>query len=490
MASDTPQATTSLSTRSFKAALWSLVGRGGSEALRLASSLILTRLLYPEAFGLMGTAISVMIMVQLFTDTGTRLSIIQNPRGSEPSFLNTAWMIAILRGAGLGVVMVGISWPIALFFDKPDLAPIIMFLALSPLLAGLENPAMSLVIRNMKGQRQILYDLLPQVGGIICTVSLAFIFRSIWALTIGAVLVSCMKLAASYLIEPYRPRFVWDSESGRALIHFGKFVMLNTMIGWSATNLDRFIIGKMMGMETLGIYTIGLNLGIALEMFFIQLLGNSYFPALSQVLNDKTRCTRIFMRSLSALMALAAPLLVIQALFGSQIIAMLYDNRYAAAGMVLLWVSIRGMARIISIISSSTLLAFGEPRCATIAMAWSLATLVALLPPGTHLYGLTGAMAAILTSSVVGMLVECHFIVRHLQFPGISLMVPMAQAAAVTTISLTGYALLRPWLDAPAWRAIPFMLAVLALAAMVSFVGWRLAQRLIPLSNQQAPQSR
>jgi len=480
MTDSTPQTAPSLSSRSFKAALWSLVGRGGGEVLKLISSLILTRLLFPEAFGLMGTAISVMIMVQLFTDTGTRLSIIQNPRGGEPSFLNTAWMIGIMRGAGLGVVMVCISWPLAIFFNKPGLAPIIMLLALTPIISGLENPAMALVIRNMKGQRQILYDLLPQIGGFICTVTLVWIFRSVWALAVGALLVSFMKLAASYLIEPYRPRFVWDGESGRALVSFGKFVVLNTMISWSATNLDRFIIGKMMGMDTLGIYTIGLNLGIALEMFFIQLLGNSYFPALSQVLDDKKRCIRVFMRSITALTALAAPLLVTQALFGDQITAILYDNRYAAAGAVLFWVSIRGLSRIISIISSSTLLAFGEPRCETIAMAWSLTTLLALLPPGIHFYGIIGALASILLSCIVGMLVECRFIVRNLGFPVISMAVPIAQAAAIITAAFTSHAVLRPWLDAPKWGAIPFMFAVLALTSMVSYLGWRLAQRIIP----------
>ena len=473
----------SLSSKSFKAAAWSLVGRGGGELLKLVSSLILTRLLFPEAFGLMGTAISVMIMVQLFTDTGTRLSIIQNPRGGEPEFLNTAWMIAIMRGVGLGVIMAAISWPVALFFNKPNLAPILMLLAVTPLISGLENPAMALVIRNMKGQRQVLYDLLPQVGGFICTVSLAWIFRSVWALAVGALFVSLMKLAASYLIEPYRPRLTWDAESGRALVNFGKFVLLNTMISWAATNLDRFVIGKMLGMDTLGIYTIGLNLGIAVELFFNQILGNSYFPALSQVLSDRPRRVRVFMRSLVALMALAAPLLVTLALFSNEVIAILYDTRYATAGAVLFWISMRGLVRIISVISGPTFFAFGAPRCETIAMGYSLAALVLLLPAGIHLYGMTGALIAILASCTVGTLVECHYIVRHLEFPVVSLTVPIAQAAAVTLVSFTGHAVLRPFLDAPKWGAIPFMLAILALAGITSLITWKLAQRIIPPSN-------
>ena len=75
---------------------------------------------------------------------------------------------------------------------------------------------------------------------------------------------------------------------------------------------------------------------------------------------------------------------------------MLYDSRYLAAGMVLFWVSIRGLFLVVSMISSSTLFAYGKPRCETIAMGISLAVLLVLLPLGiTHL-GMTGALLAIL----------------------------------------------------------------------------------------------
>ena len=260
MLSDTPQE--KLSSRSIKAALWSLVGKGGSNAIRLLSNLVLTRLLFPETFGLMGTAVSLMLMVQLFTDTGTRISIIQNPRGSEPVFLNTAWTIGIIRGAGLSLVMLGIAWPLAAFYGKPGLGGIMTLLALTPLISGFENPALSLLIRQMKGHRQIIYDLLPQAGALICTATLAWFYRSVWALAIGAVLSGIMRLATSYLAQPYRPRLAWDTESGHELVHFGKYVLLNTMVCWSANNLDGFFVGKVLGMDILGVYSIGMNLGM------------------------------------------------------------------------------------------------------------------------------------------------------------------------------------------------------------------------------------
>jgi O-antigen/teichoic acid export membrane protein len=74
----------------IKEAFWTIVGYGGSLVLRFASSLILTRLLFPELFGLMGIVNIFIIGLQLFSDVGIGLNIVQNKRGDEPEFYNTA----------------------------------------------------------------------------------------------------------------------------------------------------------------------------------------------------------------------------------------------------------------------------------------------------------------------------------------------------------------------------------------------------------------
>lgn len=484
MTDSTPNTEQSLSKRTISAALWSLFSRGGSQVLKLVSNLILTRLLYPEAFGIMGAAVGIMIMVQLFSDTGTRLSIIQNPRGNEPVFLNTAWVIGIIRGASLSLIMLGIAWPLALIYNKPALGWVMALLALTPLISSLENPSMVLLVRHMKGRRQVLYDFLPQICGFFLTIFFAWMLRSVWALLIGSLLVSTVKLAISYSIDDYRPSIIWDRESAKELVSFGKFVMLNTIIFWAATNLDTFVVGKMLGMDTLGIYNLGLSLGFAVELIVQQLLGNSYFPALSQVMNDRPRCARIFMKTLVTVVALAAPILVTQGLFGTHIISMLYDTRYLAAGTVLFWVSIRGIFRVVSLLSSSTIFAFGAPRCETVAMGVSLAVLLVLLPMGISRLGMTGALLAILFSCIAALLVECWYLVRSFGIPLVSFGVPALQAATVVTVSWGVFATLKPWLDGPRWSALPFMLVVLAASSAVSYAAWRLAQTAIPDTNR------
>ena len=84
----------------FKGAFWTIASYGGSQILRFGSNLILTRLLLPELFGLMGLAYVFIVGVHLFSDIGLGPSIIQNKRGEESEFINTAWTMQIILGLG------------------------------------------------------------------------------------------------------------------------------------------------------------------------------------------------------------------------------------------------------------------------------------------------------------------------------------------------------------------------------------------------------
>ena len=137
----------SLKLKTIRNAFWGFMGKGGGEFIRFCANLILTRLLFPEAFGLMALANSTLMMVNLFSDTGVITSIIQNPRGDKTTFLNTAWIISICRGVLLCTVMILLSWPLAMLYKEPDLRLILIIISLNPLFSGFENPSLSLFVK-------------------------------------------------------------------------------------------------------------------------------------------------------------------------------------------------------------------------------------------------------------------------------------------------------------------------------------------------------
>src|SRR5262249_11473145 len=102
-------------------AMWIGVGFGGMYVLRLVSSMILTRLLVPQVYALMDVAMVFIQGLHMFADVGIGTSIVQSGRGDDPEFLDTPWSLQIVRGLILWGLTALIAWPVAAFYDKPEL---------------------------------------------------------------------------------------------------------------------------------------------------------------------------------------------------------------------------------------------------------------------------------------------------------------------------------------------------------------------------------
>src|SRR6476646_1258750 len=93
----------SLRRRTFHGSVWTTSEYAIGVVLRLGGNLVLTRLLVPDMFGIMALVNTFLMGLQMFSDVGIGPSIIQNRRGDDPAFLNTAWTIQVMRGATLWI---------------------------------------------------------------------------------------------------------------------------------------------------------------------------------------------------------------------------------------------------------------------------------------------------------------------------------------------------------------------------------------------------
>jgi O-antigen/teichoic acid export membrane protein len=87
-----------LKQRALRAGGWSIAGYGLSQTIRLGSNLVMTRLLAPEMFGVIAIAMMVTVILSMLSDIGLRQNIVQSRRGDDPAFLDTAWVVQVVRG--------------------------------------------------------------------------------------------------------------------------------------------------------------------------------------------------------------------------------------------------------------------------------------------------------------------------------------------------------------------------------------------------------
>src|SRR5262245_18815970 len=126
---------------------WSYLTHGFQLVLRLGSSLILTRLLLPDAYGIFGPAIAVMFLLELLSDIGVRPAMVRTPSGEDPAFLGTAWSILLVRAVPFTAAIVGLAFVLPSLYAMPEMFLVLLGLAARPVIIALQNPTLYVLYR-------------------------------------------------------------------------------------------------------------------------------------------------------------------------------------------------------------------------------------------------------------------------------------------------------------------------------------------------------
>lgn len=393
-----------LGARAIRSSLWTVAGYSASQIARLGANLILTRILFPEAFGLMALVTVVLVGLTLFSDVGTGTAIQQSRRGDDPDFLNTAWTVQVVRGLLLWLLTCALALPLAGFYDQPPLAQMLPVAGLTLLIAGFNPTRIETAGRHLMLGRLTLLDLASQLVGLAAMILLAVVLQSVWALVLGAVLGALVKLAlTTALLDGPRNRLRWEPAAGRELIRFGKWIFLATICGFLLSQGDKAILGKYLTIEALGVYNIAyflasfpMLLGSAVMMRLMIPLYRERPPAAERANFLKLRRARLAMTG--ALLGLLAAL----AVAGVPLVGLLYDPRYAAAGAMVVLIACVQIPHVVGMTYDQAALAAGDSRNFFFVLAGRAALQIGLFLLGAEMHGLLGALAGQFAALLLG----------------------------------------------------------------------------------------
>ncbi len=378
-----------------RGSLWTLIGYGGSQVLRLGSNLILARLLFPEAFGLMALVNVFMQGLQMFSDIGLSSAAVQHRRGNDPVFLHTAWSIQILRGIMLWLGACALALPAARFFAANDpgaaqLAVMLPVAGITALIAGFSSTGIFLMVRNIATARLTLMELISQVASVTVMVLWAWHSPTVWALIAGGIVFSTVRMGLSHVWNPgVRDRLGWNAEARRDLFRFGKWIFLSTLVTFLASHLDRLMLGKLLSMAELGLYSIGMTFARVAIHTSSRLSHAVIFPLLSRLQDDPPRLVQACLQARAPVLWLSGALCCGLALMAPLFFETLYDPRYADAGLISRWLALYTWTHVLVSSMDRIPLALGNPRVLFGANLLSTCGMAVALP-GYFWMGLPG----------------------------------------------------------------------------------------------------
>lgn len=388
--------TKTLKQRVLDSGFWVTANYGAQQVLRFGSNLILTRLLFPEAFGLMAIVQTIMLGINLLSDLGVNTSIVQHKNGEDIEFLNTAWTLQIARGTLLFLVVLLVSGLFADFYQQPMLAQLLPVAALSMLIQSFRSTKTAVAKRHLNIKGNVLIELCAYTLGVAVTLLVAWYYRSVWALVVGGVVNSIFSVWASHRLLPGQAnRFAWHHASFQEIFGLGKWFFLNSMLAFFSGEGNRLIVGKLLNMSMLGFYTLASMIASMFGQISFQIVSKILLPAYSEIVRQHPeRLHAVLTKTRLYLVVPGYTITIVLVIFGQEVIDLIYDDRYAKAGKMLMLVS---MGKFPSIINGSylgVLTAQGKIKANTILQAVTIVLQITLMFLGHRYYGDLGVVVS------------------------------------------------------------------------------------------------
>lgn len=422
----------------LRGSIWTVLGIASNQAIRVGNNIVLTRLLFPEVFGLMRLVDLFILGLNLLSDVGIGLSIIQNPNGDRPNFYNTAWTAQVVRGFLLWIACCLLAYPAVRIYDEPMLGQLLPVAGLTSIIAGFGSTKLFLLNRRLELGKRMLIELGSYCCGVALMIVWAWQFPSVWALVAGSIVVTVVKtLCTHFLIEGEPNRFHWDRQAFQEMQRFGRWIFLGSLLTFLVNQGDQLVLGRLIDLTFLGLFTIASSLSQMTQQVVTRLARNVFFPSYTKILRESPEKLYGFLRkSRLAQIAFLWSVSLLLIFFGQPLVDLFYDPRYSTAGWILRILSLGTLVQALNLSENGILLALGKSNLNTLIQGISAAVRLGALLLGYRWGGQEGAIVFLALSSWTIYFLKAPWIVRlRLWQPEVDIPL-LATALGVTVLVL------------------------------------------------------
>ena len=287
---------------------WTAGARLGGQIITWGITIFVMRLLAPEDYGLQAMASVFLAFLLMLVEMGLGSALIQKQEVSQTT-LRQAFGFVLTVNLVLLLALNLLAPLIAVFFNDQRLVPILRVLSLQFPIIALGVIPNVLLQRKLGFRSQSLIDLSAAVSSSVLILLLAFAHYGVWALVLGNLFAGLWRTVALNLVEPFacRPIFSWHGM--RALLSFGGNLSLTRLLWFFYTQVDVLIVGKLLGKEMLGLYSVAMHLASLPVQRVSGVLNQVAFPVLSRFQNDREQLSGYVLKAARALSFFAFPVL-------------------------------------------------------------------------------------------------------------------------------------------------------------------------------------
>jgi O-antigen/teichoic acid export membrane protein len=320
---------------------------------------ILARKLSPTDYGLVGMAMPILAFSMMIADAGIGMSLVRSSATSQRVWSTCFWLSAVL-GVVLSAGMIAAAPLAGRIMHQPELSPIVMALALALLIQAIAIIPSAMLQKRQQFNAIALIEIGSIAIGIGAAIAVATQNHGAWALVIQQLSYAGVKLAATFLVSPFRPRFALDFSNVTEHLTFSRDILAINLIVFFTRSIDNLIIGAVLGAAAVGVYSMTWQFVRLPLMLVTGPLQYVLYAQLANIKHDRAATRRLLLILTRLVATLAFPTIGMIAVAHDSIFGVLLSKKWAESGDLFMMLAPVSALQAITAIAGTFVLSIGR----------------------------------------------------------------------------------------------------------------------------------
>ncbi len=395
----------------IKGVSWMGALRAATRVVAFLKIAVLARLLTPTQFGVFGIGLLVLSFLEIMTDTGVNVFLIQE-NAELSKYKDTAFVVSIIRGILISLVIFLTAPLVSSFFNSPESYRVLLLTSLIPLIRGFINPSV------VKFQKELLFAkefsfrfVIFAIDGTVAILA-AFITHSAISLIYGLLAGAIFETLFSQLFIKPRPGFSFEGNKAKEVVGRGKWVTAAGIFNYLYENGDNVVVGRILDAASLGLYQTAYRISSLPITEIADVVSRVTFPVYVKISGDMARLKKAYLKTLGAISLTVLPFGIILLLFTEPAVQIVLGDKWLGTVPVIRILSFLGVIRAITMTANPLFLSVKKQEYVMSVTLAGIIGLAVTIVPLVRAYGIVGAGISAIIGALTAVPVTFYFVLK------------------------------------------------------------------------------
>ena len=352
----------SVGRRAVASFVWAATSFAVSRGLQLLTTLVLTRILSPSEFGVVGVGLAIVAFSEVALDLGISAALIYEQARGINKRVRMAFTLNLLITALCTAIAVSGAPAVAASTGTDGEAPLLRAIFLYLLLRGAGQVHDAVLRRDMRFGRRAFVELARAGCRAAVSIGLALQGAGAWAMVLGLLAGEVLGTGILWTLVHIRPAVRLDASVTRTLLRYGGAALGIRVVAEFAQNVDYFVVGHRLGPAALGTYLIAFRLPELLLSNVYWIFSSIAFPAYSAARETDPGAFRpVVLRALTLLTIYGLPVGTGLAVVAHDATTVLFSSRWSGSATPMCLIALSMAVISVGYASGDVLPAVGRP---------------------------------------------------------------------------------------------------------------------------------